>query len=224
MYYKFRGPQKDLGNLLVQELSVDDFYCSHEMHVPLDAVQVLLYEKPLKDIKAWLTWYFTERAEKPVENESVAMLLTLKTHLMAVVQAHLNIIENAVTSDIKGDNFEKILYFVLLCKPLFHVPGLGLDNFLKKVKLKLIQTMGNGLVVSFLMFCELCPQYVTESVFPVFCRSRHHYYFYTIPEQQRRLRTNPMFRLLVEKHWEKFLRFALQDVDVALRDTQHNLT
>lgn len=224
MYYKFRGPQKDLGNLLVQELSVDEFYCSQEMQVPLDAVHVLLYEKPLKDIKAWLTRYFTERAERSVENESVAMLITLKTHLMAVVQAHLNIIENAVTSDVKGDNFEQILYFVLLCEPLCHVPGLGLDNFLKKVKLKLIQTMGNGLVVSFLLFCELCPQYVTESVCPVFRRSRHHYYFYTIPEQQRRLRTNPMFRLLVDKHWGKFTRFALQDVDGMLRDAQYNMT
>lgn len=215
--YEFKGHQKDLGKQLVQELSVDEFYCSHEMQVPLDAVQILLYEKPLKDIKTWLTWYFTECAERLVENESVAMLKTLKTHLLAVVQAHLNVIENAVTSDVKGENFEQILYFVLLCEPLFHVPGLGLDNFLKKVKLKLIQTMWNGLVVSFLLFCELCPQYVTESVCPVFRRSRRQYYFYTIPEQQRRLRSNPMFKVLVDKHWGKFTQLAL-------REAQYNLT
>ena len=240
--YEFKGPRKDLGDLLVQQLAVDDpIHCAPDMFVPMTAVATLLYEKPLKDIKLWLIWYFKDRPHNFVQNERAEIVKTLKTHFMAVIQSHLNFIENVVTSDMKSSHFEEILYYILVCKPLFSVPGLGLENFLKKVKLKLIETIKMGLVLSFLMFCDWCPDYVSERVCPVFKKNRHRYSFFEIKEQRRRLSSNPVFRPLVENHWVKFTELALSNEmrehalrdpalrehalrDPALREPQYNLT
>ena len=107
---------------------------------------------------------------------------------------------------------EKIFAVTWLYKKMLLNEVFGFQALMARFKIKLLETMSQGLMLSFFIFCDLCPELVMVQLHPEFQSTSNAVPELKTMEQLERMLNNVLLRPLVTAHWNKWDQFMLPQI------------
>jgi hypothetical protein len=166
----------------------------------------------LEETEDWLICFSNSCAFHQINNLQLETAKQLRLYIMTFMSKLLYYANNA-DCHFKILLCEKLLYFIVLYKPMFTTNTYGFGKLLTKIILKLLEFMSyNGLVAAFLLFCEFCPDMVHQKMCPKFKVPNYTILNLKLENQLERLQHNNLYSALFTKHVQKWNEFILPQI------------
>ena len=164
-FYILPSVQKDIENALFETIDY-----------PMDARlgSNVKLEKDIESIRLFLLTANETHTDFEVENKDekdLKDLRLIRAHFLKYIKMKQDEISLTSYGVFQTEHWIDICEMVILYKNMVTNPDYGLTMFFKTFILKNLQFIKeNGLITSFLVVCEFCPEFVTDDCYPIIAK------------------------------------------------------
>ena len=164
-FYILPSVQKDIENALFETIDY-----------PMDARlgRNVKLEKDIESIRLFLLTANETHTDFEVENKDekdLKDLTLIRAHFLKYIKMKQDEISLTSYGVFKTEHWIDICEMVILYKNMVTNPDYGLTMFFKAFIIKNLEFIkNNGLITSFLVVCEFCPDFVTDDCYPIIAK------------------------------------------------------